>query len=621
MAKNVDIKITTSADAKGLKETEQGLNAIKKTSKEASEEAKRNAKETAEEERKLAKERKEAAEAEKRALAERKQAYREAQAEQKKAAAEKREAEKKARDEAKARADAEKKAQAEFRKTAQEQEKLGKSTRDSGRATLEFSRAFEDAQYGVGGVLNNIPSLIQSLGGPAGLAGAISVTAVIAANVLPKVWAALNDTSDEVQGLERETLKMELADERAKIAKNELIESLRREEEASEKTTQQILADTEKRVKAIDGETSAIQKEQQAQEKVNQIKMNIEIERLKRSGKSNDSILIEEQRIRDRFAKKQRDDAKRFATLEVEQNRKKFDEITSYEVQLKEQNVELFSRLEKLAGEEQLKDIQSRLLDASQQSKRLTGAFRADLKEKGIDSADAAEELFMAPGLANQVRGDLGGLNRIAFDDLVKTGETIARLKEAQLKIEKEVIQRKSLEERLNSLKKAEQEFEERKADLQSKQLEKLKELDFLRQEQFYQEKLDQEKNKSQQSAMREAAKKKADQESQKEQAKAQSRLNESNKTRQQAAEQLGDVVSGMPVSDAFKNRVNLAVGATRDGATQQEIALLTGLLNQVLTELERAKQNEANNATVQQLRQIEARLNTLTNQSKNKRK
>ncbi len=57
-------------------------------------------------------------------------------------------------------------------------EKAAKSTVNVGRAALEGSRALEDLQYGIGGVLNNIPGLVTMLGGPAGLAAAISLTAV-----------------------------------------------------------------------------------------------------------------------------------------------------------------------------------------------------------------------------------------------------------------------------------------------------------------------------------------------------------------------------------------------------------------------------------------------------------
>ena len=51
-------------------------------------------------------------------------------------------------------------------------------TRNSATALLTFSQAAEDAQYGIRGVLNNIPGLVMSLGGGAGLAGAVSLAAV-----------------------------------------------------------------------------------------------------------------------------------------------------------------------------------------------------------------------------------------------------------------------------------------------------------------------------------------------------------------------------------------------------------------------------------------------------------
>lgn len=52
------------------------------------------------------------------------------------------------------------------------------STRNMGQAALEASRGLEDLQYGIGGVVNNIPSLVMSLGGGAGLTAAISLAAV-----------------------------------------------------------------------------------------------------------------------------------------------------------------------------------------------------------------------------------------------------------------------------------------------------------------------------------------------------------------------------------------------------------------------------------------------------------
>ena len=55
---------------------------------------------------------------------------------------------------------------------------ITESTQNASRSLLLFSQGLEDSQYGIRGVLNNIPGLIIALGGTAGLAGAISIAAV-----------------------------------------------------------------------------------------------------------------------------------------------------------------------------------------------------------------------------------------------------------------------------------------------------------------------------------------------------------------------------------------------------------------------------------------------------------
>lgn len=57
-------------------------------------------------------------------------------------------------------------------------DQVGKSGRNNATALLMFSQGIEDAQYGIRGVLNNIPGLVMALGGGMGLAGGISIAAV-----------------------------------------------------------------------------------------------------------------------------------------------------------------------------------------------------------------------------------------------------------------------------------------------------------------------------------------------------------------------------------------------------------------------------------------------------------
>ncbi len=76
---------------------------------------------------------------------------------------------------------------------ASAQKRASSEIKNSGRAILEASYAIEDAQYGLSGVLNNLPRIVQSLGGTTGLAGVLSIVAV-GVNVLVNNWSKLMDT-------------------------------------------------------------------------------------------------------------------------------------------------------------------------------------------------------------------------------------------------------------------------------------------------------------------------------------------------------------------------------------------------------------------------------------------
>ena len=69
--------------------------------------------------------------------------------------------------------------------TARSFDKLRRSLGSNSMGFLAFSQAVEDAQYGIKGVLNNIPQMVMGFGGGMGLAGAISLAAVAAAVLYP----------------------------------------------------------------------------------------------------------------------------------------------------------------------------------------------------------------------------------------------------------------------------------------------------------------------------------------------------------------------------------------------------------------------------------------------------
>jgi hypothetical protein len=80
-----------------------------------------------------------------------------------------------------------------------------------GMGVLEVSRAIEDAQYGIRGVLNNIPGIIQSFGGSMGLAGVISITAValsLFGKALLEAATGMDMAAEKAAYLEARTNKM-----------------------------------------------------------------------------------------------------------------------------------------------------------------------------------------------------------------------------------------------------------------------------------------------------------------------------------------------------------------------------------------------------------------------------
>jgi hypothetical protein len=76
--------------------------------------------------------------------------------------------------------------------------RMQKSTGNAANSLLLFSQGFEDAQYGMRGVLNNIPGLVMSLGMGAGVAGALSIAAV-GVSMLGKYFGATAEKATEFQ--------------------------------------------------------------------------------------------------------------------------------------------------------------------------------------------------------------------------------------------------------------------------------------------------------------------------------------------------------------------------------------------------------------------------------------
>lgn len=116
--------------------------------------------------------------------------------------------------------EASKKVNEEHKKTKGVLDPAAESTRNYGASILSFSQGLEDLQYGIRGVLNNIPNLVMQMGGTMGLAGVISVVAVGLTVLVGHLgdleekaeavnWAKLTPDEAEVKRLEKVNLLLE----------------------------------------------------------------------------------------------------------------------------------------------------------------------------------------------------------------------------------------------------------------------------------------------------------------------------------------------------------------------------------------------------------------------------
>ena len=72
-------------------------------------------------------------------------------------------------------------------------QKATKSIKNMGQGMLQVAYFMDDVQYGIKGILNNIPGLVIGFGGGAGLAGAMSLAVLAGA----KLYEWIGKTEDK----------------------------------------------------------------------------------------------------------------------------------------------------------------------------------------------------------------------------------------------------------------------------------------------------------------------------------------------------------------------------------------------------------------------------------------
>ncbi len=80
------------------------------------------------------------------------------------------------------------------RRTERGMRQLQTSARGTGQGMLQVAQFADDMQYGLRGVMNNIPGLLMGLGAGAGLAGVLSLAALAGAQLLPVLKELYTDT-------------------------------------------------------------------------------------------------------------------------------------------------------------------------------------------------------------------------------------------------------------------------------------------------------------------------------------------------------------------------------------------------------------------------------------------
>lgn len=83
-------------------------------------------------------------------------------------------------------------------------QKATKSIKNMGRGTLQAAYFFDDLQYGIKGILNNIPGLVIGFGGGAGLAGALSLATLAGAKLYEWLSSTEEKSVDLTKKLEEE---------------------------------------------------------------------------------------------------------------------------------------------------------------------------------------------------------------------------------------------------------------------------------------------------------------------------------------------------------------------------------------------------------------------------------
>lgn len=153
-----------------------------------------------------------------------------------------------------------KKLEAEIKTLEGAATKAAGSKGDAGMGMLQLGQALEDAQYGLRGVMNNIPGLVMSLGLGAGAAGVLQVGLVAVSQILDLI-------GQQSKGMENKPLLGDLSfDEKVMESARQFAEVLERQRDAVQQRNEALRETVEAANAAIQAEQELIKFRRQVED-------------------------------------------------------------------------------------------------------------------------------------------------------------------------------------------------------------------------------------------------------------------------------------------------------------------------------------------------------------------
>ncbi len=258
------------------------------------------------------------------------------------------------------------------RQMATAQGKNAKSTKNAGLAALEFSRAVEDAQYGVRGILNNIPQLVQFMGGGAGLAGAISLAAV----GLTQLVEALSRSGKEISNL---SMIVEVARDQI----NELYEIAAKDgTSAMRAQIAAVVSSLDDQSSALARNTNLIQKKRQAELELAKITQDLELQEIARA---EGALEISPQEADERRKQLEIAKVQSAADEKILQGKEKVELLNQQRLAAGAEQVKLDERIAKLQEKEaEIRDQRNALQSRQETAEEMIAKGEEEKKQTGL---------------------------------------------------------------------------------------------------------------------------------------------------------------------------------------------------------------------------------------------